>query len=244
MTMIVSGKEGLATIRSFASNLFQKSCTKGLITFQRLQDHGLTNKCVQWKRQYMPNKPHKWRVKLMVHCDTYGYLYKFELYNGAGDNKILPGVPDSGVTLNIVVRWSESVPNFKNHIIYLDNLYTSAPLFVYLRFRGIYSLGTIRESLIVNYQLAMIRSWRNKNVDMQLNIVIERMVSKYLLYYEKIRKMLPCHQRMVIPKHSNEKLTHSHVKQRDMIEKTKKYIKMNCPQFIREYKNSPSCSSY
>ncbi|XP_036347237.1 piggyBac transposable element-derived protein 4-like [Rhagoletis pomonella] len=47
-------------------------------------------------RQYMPNKPHKWGLKLFVLCDSFGYAYRFEIYSGAGDNVILPGHPDLG----------------------------------------------------------------------------------------------------------------------------------------------------
>lgn len=77
-------------------------------------------------RQYMPNKPHKWGIKLFVLCDSFGYAYRFEIYNGAGDNVILPGnanikknnvqtyfdkilffftgSPDIGATANVVER--------------------------------------------------------------------------------------------------------------------------------------------
>lgn len=92
-------------------------------------------------RQYMPKKPHKWGIKLFVLCDSFGYAYRFEIYNGAGDNKKLPGCPDLGSSANVVIRLSQTVPDFKNYIIYFDNFYTSIPLLVYLRARGIYSLG-------------------------------------------------------------------------------------------------------
>lgn len=44
-------------------------------------------------RQYMPKKPHKWGIKLFVLCDSNGFAYRFEIYNGAGDNVVLPGTP-------------------------------------------------------------------------------------------------------------------------------------------------------
>lgn len=95
-------------------------------------------------RQYMPNKPHKWGVKLFVLCDTNGFAYRFEIYNGAGDNVVLPNTPDLGATSNIVIRLSQTIPDFVHHILFFDNFYTSLPLLVYLRARGIYSLGTVR----------------------------------------------------------------------------------------------------
>lgn len=104
-------------------------------------------------RQYMPNKPHKWGIKFFVLCDSSGYAYRFEIYSGAGDNRILPGVPDLGATSNVVVRLSQTVKDFAHHIIYFDNFYTSLPLLVYLRARGIYSLGTMRTPRIPNCKL-------------------------------------------------------------------------------------------
>lgn len=92
----------------------------------------------------MPNKPHKWGIKLFVLCDSNGFAYRFEVYNGAGDNIILPDTPDIGATSNIVIRLSQTIPDFAHHILYFDNFYTSLPLLVYLRARGIYSLGTVR----------------------------------------------------------------------------------------------------
>lgn len=49
-----------------------------------------STKIVHHLRQYMPNKPHKWGVKLFVLCDSHGFAYRFEIYNGAGDNVVLP----------------------------------------------------------------------------------------------------------------------------------------------------------
>lgn len=99
----------------------------------------------------MPNKPHKWGIKLFVLCDSNGFAYRFEIYNGAGDNIILPDTPDLGATSNVVVRLSQTISNFVHHILYFDNFYTSLPLLVYLRARGIYSLGTVRGTYFIFY---------------------------------------------------------------------------------------------
>lgn len=112
-------------------------------------------------RQYLPNKPHKWGVKFFVSCDSQGYAYRFEIYNGASDNVILPGAPDLGSTSNVVVRLSQTVPDFVHHIIYFDNFYTSLPLLVYLRARGIYSLGTMRVNRIPNCKLPLDKDLKN-----------------------------------------------------------------------------------
>lgn len=89
-------------------------------------------------RQYLANKPHKWGFKLFVLSDSYGFSYRFEVYGGAGDNVVLPGAPDLGAAANVVVRLSRILPDFRNHIMYFDNFYTSLPLLTYLRSRGMY----------------------------------------------------------------------------------------------------------
>ncbi|KAK9704002.1 Transposase IS4 [Popillia japonica] len=101
----------------------------------------------------MPNKPHKWGIKLFVLCDSNGFAYRFEIYNGAGDNIILPGIPDIGATSNVIICLSQIIPNFMHHILYFDNFYTSLPLLVDLRARGIYSLGTVRAKRIPGCKL-------------------------------------------------------------------------------------------
>lgn len=113
-------------------------------------------------RQYMPNKPHKWGVKLFVLCDSHGFAYRFEIYNGAGDNAILPGMPDLGATANVVVRLAQTIPEYMHHILYFDNFYTSIPLLVYLRSKGIYSLGTMRANRIPNCELPLDDAIKNK----------------------------------------------------------------------------------
>ncbi|XP_036322289.1 piggyBac transposable element-derived protein 1-like [Rhagoletis pomonella] len=101
----------------------------------------------------MPNKPHKSGVKLFVLCDSHGYSYRFEIFNGAGNNVVVPGAPDLGATANVVVRLSQTIPDFVHHIVYFDNFYTTLPLLVYLRARGIYSLGTVRANRLPNCKL-------------------------------------------------------------------------------------------
>lgn len=104
-------------------------------------------------RQYMPNKPHKWGIKLFVLCDSNGFAYSFEVYVGAGDNVVLDGCPDLGSSANVVVRLSQTIPDFNHFILYFDNFYTSIPLLVYLPARGIFSLGTIRVNRVPNCML-------------------------------------------------------------------------------------------
>lgn len=139
-----AGYDPLFRIRTLANKLNERFDFVPKTARLCVDEQMCSTKTKHHLRQYMPNKPHKWGVKLFVLCDSNGYAYRFEIYNGAGDNVILPDTPDLGATSNIVIRLSQTIPNFVHHILYFDNFYTSLPLLVYLRARGIYSLGTVR----------------------------------------------------------------------------------------------------
>lgn len=99
----------------------------------------------------VPIKSHK--LKLFVLCDSSGYVYRFETYNGAEDSMVPIGCPDIGSSANVVVRLTQTVPDMANHILYFDKSHTSLPLLVYLLARGIYSFGKIRANRIQNCKL-------------------------------------------------------------------------------------------
>lgn len=103
-------------------------------------------------KQYLPDKPHKWRFKLFVICGVSGYGYKFEVYSGQ-ENKCASGEPQLGASANVVVRLAREVPTNQNYRIFFDNYYTSIPLIEYLSSRGILALGTIRKNRIPNCKL-------------------------------------------------------------------------------------------
>lgn len=187
-------------------------------------------------RQYMPNKPHKWGIKLFVLCDSHGYAYRFEIYNGAGDNIVLPGAPDLGATSNVVVRLSQTIPDFVHHIVYFVNFYTSLPLLVYLRSRGIYSLGTMRANLIPNCKLPLEkdikdepRGYSTEYVGSAYGIDIStvlwkdnksvRLASTYV-GIEPFAKANPNQQPAKAPRYDR---------------KQKQFVEVDCPQIIREY---------
>lgn len=102
-------------------------------------------------------------MKLFVLCDSSGFSYRCEVYCGKNDNVVLPGSTDLGATGNVVVRLSQTIPDFKNYIINTDNFYTSLPLLVYLRSHGIYALGTIRADRIPNCKLPKDNAMKAKN---------------------------------------------------------------------------------
>lgn len=187
-------------------------------------------------RQYMPNKPHKQGIKLFVLCDSFGYAYRFEIYTGAGDNVILPGHPDLGTSANIVVRLTETVQSFKNHIIYFDNFYTSLPLLVYLRAKGIYSLGTVRVNRIPNCKLPNDSTINKKPRGFSTEFVgssygVE--ISNVLWKDNKAVRLLSTYVgvKPFARTNPNEQMAKALRYER----KSKRYVEVDCPQIIREY---------
>lgn len=188
-------------------------------------------------RQYLPNKPHKWGIKLFVLCDSSGYAYQFEVYNGAGDNVILPGTPDLGATGNVVVRLTQTVPDFKHHIVYFDNYYTCVQLLVYLRSRGIYSLGTVKANRIPNSKLPADNQLKDKERGFSCEFVTSAKgvnVSAIAWKDNKIVRLLSTYVGIKPFSRTNAEQQQP-AKAIRYERKVKSFLEIDCPQIIREY---------
>lgn len=189
-------------------------------------------------RQYMPAKPHKWGFKLFVLCDSNGYSYSFEVFTGAGSNIILPDMPDLSPAANVVVRLSQTIPNFVNHIVYFDNFYTTLPLLIYLRSRGIYALGTIRSGRIPNCKLPgdkdkdLIKADKGFSVEYSGNAHGVDLTT--VLWKDNKNVRLASTYVGVLPfkciQNEGQQLKVTRFNQA-----TRKYMEIDCPNIIREY---------
>lgn len=101
-------------------------------------------------KQYIPKKPYKWGYKMFVLADHKGMVYDFFPYEG----KIMPvqrdGIPDLGPSSNSVLILAESIPEGKNHKLYIDNWFTSLPLVAHLAERAIWVCGTVQARRLPN----------------------------------------------------------------------------------------------
>ena len=90
----------------------------------------------------MPLKPVKNGIKVFVLSESSsGYCYKFEIYLGKdGDEQEDAG--DLVKTNQVVVRLLRGLQH-RGFNVYVDNFYTSIPLFYFLSKCGIYACGTI-----------------------------------------------------------------------------------------------------
>ncbi|KAM3936742.1 piggyBac transposable element-derived protein 4-like [Leptodactylus fuscus] len=98
-------------------------------------------------RQYLPSKRARYGIKMYKLCESSsGYTYKFRVYEGR-DTRIEPPdcPPILGVSGKIV--WDLMHPLLdKGYHLYVDNFYTSIPLFRSLSSRGTAACGTVRRN--------------------------------------------------------------------------------------------------
>jgi hypothetical protein len=93
-------------------------------------------------RQYIQNKPVRWGIKIYcVNDSKTAYLWNFEFYLGKSEESETGG----SVLEETVLRLLEPLRD-KNHIVHMDNFYTSVPLFQKLAQRGIRATGTVRSN--------------------------------------------------------------------------------------------------
>lgn len=113
----------------------------------------IPTKCRHSLKQYNPAKPHKWGFKNFVLSGVSGFSYDFELFAGAQSNTFPKGAPDMGVSGNVVIRLTETVPRGKNYKIFFDNWFNSPKLQVYLMKNGLLPLGTVRLNRVPNSKM-------------------------------------------------------------------------------------------
>jgi len=90
-------------------------------------------------KQYMPMKPIKRGFKIWcASCACCGYLLTFQIYSGK-ESQHERGLAHRVVTDLVVTHFAN-----KNHIVYMDNFFTSLPLFDELLQHGIMACGTYR----------------------------------------------------------------------------------------------------
>ncbi|KAG0420270.1 hypothetical protein HPB47_003585 [Ixodes persulcatus] len=103
-------------------------------------------------KQFIRSRPNPEGVKVFARCSADGMAHDFELYQGKGtgvstDHSYL------GLGGSVVMRLVEHLPQGKNVTCYMDNYFSSLPLFRELKALGILSSGTIRSDRLQGYPL-------------------------------------------------------------------------------------------
>lgn len=98
-------------------------------------------------KQFIRGKPIRWGYKIWTGTNRLGYVEWFEPYQGS-QTKISEKYKDLGMGPSIVLHFADILQNSKGNMnfhIFFDNLFTSIPLLVELKSRGIKATGTLRE---------------------------------------------------------------------------------------------------
>ena len=94
-------------------------------------------------KQYIKNKPVRWGIKVFcVCCSATGYLWNAAFYLGKTEEPDA-NAKETSATTKAVLHILEPLAH-KNHIVHMDNFYTSIPLFSALWKMGIQACGTVR----------------------------------------------------------------------------------------------------
>ena len=98
--------------------------------------------------QYLPAKPVKWGLKVWALCDSSNYyMASMNVYTGKRND--LEGVPLditlTGLGEKVVCTLVKPYLQ-KFHVVYMDNYFTSLPLFEYLYSENTYACGTIQST--------------------------------------------------------------------------------------------------
>lgn len=92
-------------------------------------------------RQYLPNKRKRFGIKTFVLCDCLtGFILDFIVYTGQGSNIEEDG--DSGLSSRVIKTLMRPYIN-KNHVLYMDNWYSSPTLFSWLHDKQTGACGTL-----------------------------------------------------------------------------------------------------
>lgn len=91
-------------------------------------------------RQYIPNKTHRYGIKMFKLCVEKGYTWAFEIYQGKVEKQNAVG----GVAQCVVMKLAESLLD-NGRTLYVDNWYTSVTLAHALHSRSTHLVGTLRK---------------------------------------------------------------------------------------------------
>ena len=94
-------------------------------------------------KQYLPNKPNKWGIKVWARCGVSGMVYDFEIYTGRSSKaEAQPALLMGG---NVVYRLTQTLPRNVNHKVFFDNFFSSIALMNCLKKDAFWAVATIQK---------------------------------------------------------------------------------------------------
>jgi hypothetical protein len=102
-------------------------------------------------QQYMPKKLEKWGIKVWCLADSIThYIANFDIYCGKSISTLenpRPSRAEASLGHSVVLKLTQGLED-KNHVVTMDNYFTSVGLFRDLERHGIYATGTVRANRI------------------------------------------------------------------------------------------------
>ena len=111
-------------------------------------------------RYYIKGKPNPWGFKVWTLDDNHGIVHNFEVCVGSIPK--VDGFPDLKSSANTVCKLASIIPNNKNHRLYMDNLFSTIPLFFEMYKRGILCLGTVRTNRLSGLKMIPDKRFESK----------------------------------------------------------------------------------
>jgi hypothetical protein len=102
-------------------------------------------------KQYIKSKPKPWGYKVWVRSGVSGYVYNFEVYQGASGDR---PAKELSLCADVVIRLCKGLEN-NNHKVFFDNLFTTIELLKCLREQKIYAIGTLRKNRLLGAASAL-----------------------------------------------------------------------------------------
>jgi hypothetical protein len=125
--------------------------------YQAYQNISLDEACIAFKgrhmdRQYNGSKPNKWHFRLyMLNCANTGYCldtFLYQLRDPKRTDATADYPADMTSTSYPIIRLVVKNPTYHNcgHVLYVDNWYTSIPVALHCRDKGIHFIGTVQSN--------------------------------------------------------------------------------------------------
>ena len=92
-------------------------------------------------KQYIPNKAHKYGIKLFKLCSSEGYTWSMKIYS----RKSAEGIRETGLAHNVCLELADKLFN-KGRTLYIDNFYTSYELAISCLNRKTHVVGTLKNN--------------------------------------------------------------------------------------------------
>lgn len=114
-------------------------------------------------KQFIRNKPIRYGYKQWMGTCTFGYIFWFEPYQGAS-TPVKEEYKSFGLGGSVVLQYCDVLQektkqaSFPNYHLCFDNFFTSIPLLMELKIRGIRGTGTIRDNRLLNCPITDVKT--------------------------------------------------------------------------------------